>query len=294
MNEDPMADPTSGERPDDQELTPAPRGIFWPLKRLWWSLEKHLLWPVSDSFRRAIEAMRYRSPLAYIGATALVCLTAGAVATAVYFHNEANQTEPAPAVAESPLGNETVVAPVSPPPVAGNPSASDDESLQGVAPDFSPSAESSAKNGSGGKDNGGGSNGNSGGNSNGSSNDNNARKLPKTAVRPSDLPNSPPLRVAYRFANTFVGYEVGEKKASRRLGRNSTRKLFRELADKPPRLPSNTKVPKATVMNVVAGRRKGREMEASVALFRSGSTSELRVALSRKKGEPWLVSEVRG
>ncbi len=283
MNEDRMADPTSGEQPEQQEQTPAPSGLLWPFKRAWWALEKHVLWPIGDFFRRMAEGVRYRSPLAYIGATVLVCLTAGAVATAVYFYNEADRSDPGPVVAEAPLGADTVVAPVQPPPTVGAPAGegrSDDETLQGVVPDFDKSAGNSGGNGSGGK-------GNSGGKGEG-------KKLPKTVVRPADLPESPPLRVAHRFANTFVGYEVGEKKATRTLRRTATGKLAGELADRPPRLPANGRVPKASVLNVVSGKKKGRRMEVSVSLMRSGATSELRLALTRQNKKGWLVSEVRG
>ena len=55
MNEDRMADPTSGEQPEEQDQTPAPSGLFWPFKRAWWAIEKHLLWPIADSFRRMAE-----------------------------------------------------------------------------------------------------------------------------------------------------------------------------------------------------------------------------------------------
>ncbi len=283
MNEDPTADPTNGERPDEQGISPAPNGLLWPFKRLWWATEKHILWPVSDSFRRMLEAMRYRSPLAYIGVTALFCLTAAAVVTAVYFYDEANRSDPAPVVAEAPLGADTVVAPVQPPPVVGAPAGNggdEDETLQGVVPDFDNSAGNAGNNGSG--SNGSGDNGKQG------------QKLPKTAVRPADVPDSPPLKVAHRFANTFVRYEVGEKKAAKQLRRTATGKLAGELVSRPPRLPANGKVPKASVMNVVSGKKDGRRMEVSVSLMRSGATSELRLAMTRQNGKRWLVSEVRG
>jgi len=288
MNEDRTPDPRSGEWPDHQEPTPAPSRLLWPFKRLWWGLEKHLLWPVSDSFRRMTGAMRYRSPLAYIGATVMVCLTAGAVATAVYFYNEARQPDPAPVVAEAPLGSDTVVAPVAPvapPPTAKAPSNSgskDDGSLQGVVPDFNASAGTDTNAGSGGDAKGG------------SSGKDDSQKLPKTVVRPSKPPDSPPLKVAHRFAETFVGYEVGEKKSAGKLRKTSTARLAGELTARPPRLPSNGQVPKASVLNVVAGKKKGRRMEASVSLMRSGATSELRLELTRIDGKRWLVSEVKG
>jgi hypothetical protein len=219
------------------------------------------------------EAMRYRSPLAYVGATALVCLTAGAVATAVYFYNEANRVETPPVVAEAPLGEDTVLAPTAPPAVAlpSQPAAGDD-TLKGVVPDFDSSGQKNGS-GNGGKD---------------------SQELPETAVRPSAEPDSPPLKVAHQFASTFVGYEIGEKQATRALGKSATTKLVRQLSADPPRLPSNGRVPKATVLNVVAGKKGDGRMDVSVSLMRSGATSELRLGLIRENGQGWLVSEVRG
>jgi hypothetical protein len=272
MTEEPRPDTSRESRPDAQEYEPAPGRLIWPLKRLWWAFERYLLWPVGDSFRRMAEAMRYRSPLAYIGATALVCLTAAAVASAVYFYNEANQSEAPPVVAEAPLGEDTVLAPTAPPAVAlpSQPAAGDD-TLKGVVPDFDPSGK---KGGSG--------------------NDKSSEELPETAVRPSAEPDSPPLKVAHQFASTFVGYEIGEKKATRELGKSATSKLVRELSADPPRLPSNGRVPKATVLNVVAGKKNDGKMDVSVSLMRSGATSELRLGLVRENGQGWLVSEIRG
>lgn len=273
MNPEQTPDPKTGERPDEQVSAPAPNRLLWPVKRLWWTLEKYLLWPVSDSFRRMAEAMRYRSPLAYIGATLLVCLTVGAVSTAVYFYNEANSNEAPAVVAEAPLGSDTVLSPIPPPPVVASPSqpTSGEDTLDGVVPDFNQSGDNSGESGA-----------------------QNAQQLPETVVRPSDPPDSPPLKVADRFARTFVGYEIGEKKAVRELRSSTTAKLARELQEDPPRLPSNGRVPKATVLNVVAGKKRKDSMEVSVSLMRSGATSELRLALVREDGEGWLVSEVRG
>jgi hypothetical protein len=272
MKTDLTPDPTDGERPDDQAFSPAPSGLLWPFKRLWWAIEKHLLWPVGDFFRRVGEAMRYRSPLAYIGATALVCLTVGAVATSVYFYNEANGTAP-PVVADVPLAEDTVVAPVAPPTTAApSQSAAGEDKLKGVVPDFTP-----ANRGSGANNNGNGKKG-----------------PPETVVKPSVVPDSPPLKVAHRFARTFVGYELGEEEATRELRKSATGRLARQLSDDPPRLPSNGKIPKATVLNVVAGKKRGGSMEVSVSLMRSGATSELRLALIRGADKGWLVNEVRG
>jgi hypothetical protein len=282
MNNDTTQDAPSEARPDESPVDAAPNGFFFPLKRLWWFFEKHFLWPVADSFRAIKRAVSYRSPLAYIGATAMICVTAGAVAAAVYFYDQANTADPAPVVAEAPLGSETVIAPVSPPATTAAPAAqpAGDETLNGVVPQFP--NRSGSNSGSTGQDGQSGSDSGSSGTG-----------LPATVVRPSPAPKGGPLKVAHGFAESFVGFEIGERKATRELADNATKKLARELRSDPPRLPSNGQVPKATVMNVVAGKKKGDRMEISVSLMRSGATSELRLALKRTDGK-WLVSEVRG
>ncbi|MEX0620984.1 MAG: hypothetical protein WD181_05320 [Solirubrobacterales bacterium] len=265
MTTDPTPDKLRSAGPDNQDLEPAPRRLFWPVKRLWWAIEKHILWPIADSFRRLRSVLSYRSPLAYIGATAMVCLTAGAVATAVYFYNEAKSPDSPAVIADTSLGEDIVLEPVSPlptTPVDPQQAASED-TLQGVVPNF----RAPKKGG---------------------------ERLPETAVRPAGAPDSPPLAVAHEFARTFVGYELGERKAARQLRQSATPKLARELSDNPPRLPSNGRVPKATVLNVVAGKKSGDSLEVSVSLMRSGATSELRLALVRGKDKGWLVSQVRG
>jgi hypothetical protein len=180
-------------------------------------------------------------------------------------------------VAEVPVGEETVIAPVDPPATSTAPPAENTgrDTLDGVVPDFSQD-EGSGQEGSG-----------SGSGSGGTD------ELPETVVRPAEPPEGGPLKVAFVFAESFVGYEIGEKKARQTLGNTSTPKLARELRSDPPRLPSNGQVPKASVMNVVAGEKDGDRMAVSVSLMRSGATSELRLGMTRTDGQ-WLVSEVRG
>jgi len=279
MNDETKQDPLSEPRPDEPQPADAPSGLSFLLKQAWWLFEKHVLWPLSDSFRRIRTALSHRSPLAYIGATAMVCITAGAVVAAVYFYDQANPPDSAPVVAEAPLGAESVVAP---PATAIAPPAetTGDETLEGVVPDFSPQEGSNS--------------GSTGDTGQGESDSGSAAaELPATVVRPAPAPEGGPLKVAHGFADSFVGYEIGERKATRELRDTATAKLARELKQDPPRLPSNGQVPKASVMNVVAGKTDGDRIEVSVSLMRSGATSELRLAMMRADGG-WLVSEVRG
>lgn len=257
----------------------APGGLLWPIRRLGWFLEKHILWPVGDSFRRVTNSFRYRSPFAYIGATLMVTVTAGAIAAAVYFYNQSEDKKTDPTVANTAIPTETVVpsapTPTQTPVTDGDTtpnSGNSDSTLQGVVPSFTTAEKTK----------------------NGKESGNQGQKLPGTVVRPSPAPKSPPLKVAHNFATTFVGYEIGNKGAAKKFTVTATDKLAKELKENPPKLPSAGQIPKATVVNVVRGKRSGNTMAVSVSLMRAGAASELRLALIRKKGDGWLVSEVRG
>ena len=94
---------------------PAPNRFTWPFKRFFWALEKYLLWPIADSFKWAKERLSYRSPLAYIGATLAFAITAGAVAAAIYFHNESKSTTH-PVGTQAPDDPRTAATPTAPRP----------------------------------------------------------------------------------------------------------------------------------------------------------------------------------
>ncbi|MGB0120090.1 MAG: hypothetical protein WBP55_03935 [Solirubrobacterales bacterium] len=287
MNDQRNRDTDDGNRLQEPDSGRAPGGLTWPIRRAYWFVEKYFLWPISDSFKRMAAAFsrgfRYRSPMAYIGATMLLTLTGAAIAAAFYFHNEAKNPE-VPLTAEVPLESGNVIA-ATPVPVPDLPTtppseAKDDDTLKGVVPDFDKaSGDTNKKSGNG---------------SNTQSKNSKKKKLPDTVVTPAKTPDSPPLKVAQNFAETFVDYEIGKKGVAGEFSETATRKLSRELKADPPRQPSNGDIPKATVMNVVKGARKGKTLDVSVSLMRSGATSELRLALLAGKKNRWLVSEVRG
>ena len=73
--------------------------------------------------------------------------------------------------------------------------------------------------------------------------------------------------------------------------------LAKALLERPPRLPADVKVPKAKVLNIVAGPTHGDTYTLSVSLLRVGVTSELRLEMEKtpsKKKPRWLVTDVRG
>jgi hypothetical protein len=103
-------------------------------------------------------------------------------------------------------------------------------------------------------------------------------------------------KVARRFAEAFVLYEVGgvDTKVRKAFGQTSTKQLSRSLLHRPPRQPASVKVPKAKVVNIVAGPSKGNVYTVSVSLLRVGVTSELRLEMEQGVGKKWQVTNVLG
>jgi hypothetical protein len=103
-------------------------------------------------------------------------------------------------------------------------------------------------------------------------------------------------KVARRFAEAFVVYEVGgiDTKVRKAFGQTTTKQLSRSLLRRPPRQPASVKVPRAKVVNVVAGPSKGKVYTVSVSLLRVGVTSELRLEMEQGVGKKWQVTNVLG
>jgi hypothetical protein len=101
---------------------------------------------------------------------------------------------------------------------------------------------------------------------------------------------------ARRFAQAFVVYEVGgvDGKVRSEFRHTSTKQLSRALLHRPPRQPAAVKVPRAKVVNVVAGPSKDGVYPVSVSLLRVGATSELRLELEQGVGKQWQVTNVLG
>ncbi len=104
------------------------------------------------------------------------------------------------------------------------------------------------------------------------------------------------MKTARRFSEAFVFYEIGKKPARAKavFGETATEQLAEALQERPPRLPSNGKVPKAKVLNLVAGPRFGKQYTVSVSLLRVGTTSELRITLQKEKDGEWRVAQILG
>jgi hypothetical protein len=104
------------------------------------------------------------------------------------------------------------------------------------------------------------------------------------------------VSVAREFSGAFVVYETGGSDAAvrRTFGETATPQLAKALLRRPPRLPANVEVPKAKVVNVVAGPSHDDVFSVSVSLLRVGLTSELRLEMEERKGGEWRVTNVLG
>jgi hypothetical protein len=118
----------------------------------------------------------------------------------------------------------------------------------------------------------------------------------EAAGRPRVSQGSAALAVAREFAQAFVVYETGGEKKTFKAGFDATAtdQLVKALLQRPPRQPTGAKVPRAKVVNVVAGPSKGRVHQMSVSLLRIGVTSELRLKMERGVGKKWQVTNVLG
>ncbi len=248
----------------------------WPLESAAWGIRSRVAWPLADGFERRGPAGR----LAIAGAG--LVLLAGVGTAGALVADDGSGAEPA-----SPP---RVVVP-TPPPVAAvigsrasKKVSSDTRVLKGAAPSFGPEADGAPTGVPAAKD---------------------AVPADPSQESASSAGGGPsaktaklgpaPLRVAHRFAGAFVSYEVGKTSPRVRkvFRKTATEPLADSLAKRPPRQPASVKVPRARVLNVVPGPRRGPAVSVSVSLLRVGATSELRLEL-QQVADQWLVSDVRG
>jgi hypothetical protein len=121
-----------------------------------------------------------------------------------------------------------------------------------------------------------------------------------TAAEASTIPGptagAKAIAVAREFSGAFVVYETKGKSAEvrRTFSDTATSELTKALLKRPPRQPSKVEVPKAKVLNIVAGPSKGSVFTVSVSLLRVGVTSELRLEMEKLKKQGWRVTNVLG
>jgi len=235
----------------------------WPFERAVWTIERGVVWPLEERTDSWDESLRAAS------AGGLALLAAGAVALGALLASGGGST--------TQLGEVSAPAP-TPAPLTAQPES--ESVLHGAAPDFAaatdeaPSKGSSAEVGAG-----------------------TATQTGDTALEGSPQATAAPMvaagpaatKVAHRFAGAFVLYETGKTtpKVRATFAETATPQLAHALLRRPPRLPANTEVPKAKVVNIVPGPKRGDTYMMSVSLLRVGITSELRIDVGRdeKSGE---------
>jgi hypothetical protein len=268
----------------------------WPFERVAWSVERRLLWPLQRRFAG------WSPPGHRFGAAAgLAAIGVAAILVAVLILPGGGEA-PAPAERVARPARVAIVPPSEPRPQAVE---SQGPTLRGVRPHFGV-GKSVAK--SGGKQasaagSGAGSGSPGAGSTepqptataNDAGGEEEAAASASAAGKP--VPAGPvAMKTARRFAEAFVFYEIGKKPARAKtvFGETATEQLAEALQERPPRLPSNGKVPKAKVLNLVAGPRFGKQYTVSVSLLRVGTTSELRITLQKEKDGQWRVAQILG
>jgi hypothetical protein len=257
-----------------------------PFQRIAWAVEHWLVWPIQE------ETALWSRPLRAAVLAGIVLLAGAGVAAGIIISN--------PSTNDSGTASRAVQvsAPVSAPPaVTTAPSkaavAGAGPVLHGSTPDFGPesgggvpaadaasesasstAADSTAVTGTQADSSGSSNAGDSG----------------------SDVAGPAAIKVAREFAGAFVLYETGRNstKVKAVFQATATQDLAQALLKRPPRLPANVNVPKAKVLNIVAGPRHGDTYSLSVSLLRVGVTSELRVEMSKSKKDGWQVTDVLG
>jgi hypothetical protein len=253
----------------------------WPFERLAWLLERRLVWPLRE------RAAGWNLPGRVAGAGALAAVAVAAVLVGVLWLSGGDSGEPGA------TGAPVAIATPRPQPQA-EPSGA--PALRGAPPSF-------------GVDKGVGVSETAGGEAGGvdaeapaavdeASAEAPQSEDPAAATTSSKKPvpaGAAAMKVARRFSEAFVFYEIGEKEARAKavFGETATPQLATALAERPPRLPQDAKVPKARVVNLVPGPRAGKAYTVSVSLLRVGLTSELRLEMRNEQGE-WVVTDVRG
>jgi hypothetical protein len=262
-----------------------------PLERIVWAIQRGLIWPLQD------RAALLSGPMRALAGAAVILVAVAAVGGGVMLVSSGGSGRPvaATAVADTPPAQ-------VPAPAAAE--TAPEPTLHGAAPVFTPSRKKS-----------GGSEvkaeptasapQHSAATSSSSPLTDKISSVPSPtagAARAStsavDGPPAGPaaLAVGREFAGAFLIYETGGDKAEVRkaFAATATSELSRSLLRRPPRLPAKVKVPKAKVVNVVAGPSQGGIYPVSVSLLRVGVTSELRLSMERQKNDGWRVTNVLG
>jgi hypothetical protein len=271
----------------------------WPFERTAWQVEKQLVWPLRERLA-GWGPPRHVATAAALAAVAIAAVLAGALLSHGNGGVEAER-----------LGSPARVAATKPPanPASGK---SNGPTLQGVPPSFGVGRGVGVSKQAGARS--------SAADAGGVSSTGPEAEAGGSAAQASAAVDSPPsgegaaatsskakpaspasagpaaMSVARRFSEAFVFYEIGKRPARAKavFGETASPQLAEALAKRPPRLPQGTEVPKAEVVNLVPGPRRGAAYTVSVSLLRVGVTSELRLSLQHSTADGWQVADVLG
>ncbi len=258
--------------------------VRWPFERTTWAFERRALWPL----QRRLAGRG--APRHSAGIALLAAIGAGAVLVAVLVLPVDSE---APSERTAEPARVAIVAP-PPQPQAAKPQG---PTLQGVPPRFGVGKNVGVSKGgeAGASADEGPTTPSASTPSAAAGSESEAAATASSAAKP--VPAGPAaMKVARRFSEAFVFYEIGEKPAQAKavFGETATEELAKALEERPPRLPSGAKVPKAKVLNLVPGPRFGRQYTVSVSLLRVGVTSELRLTLQKETDGKWTVAQILG
>jgi hypothetical protein len=261
--------------------------VKWPFERIAWALRKSVIWPVED--RAGTLSGRTRA----LSFGAVVLLAALAGAGALLWAATESPHAPVATEAAAPSRPLAVAKPATP----ATPAA---PTLHGVAPVFKPAKTAAASAVGSGKaiesSAAGSASASSAASSAVATSSASSPSTAQTSVLDGPPAGPAAISVAREFAGAFVLYETGRDDATvhKAFGQTATQELSRSLLRRPPRLPANVTVPKAKVVNVVAGPSHGGVYSLSVSLLRVGVTSELRLEMEQLKNKQWQVTNVLG
>jgi hypothetical protein len=267
--------------------------VKWPFERAIWAIERGFVWPLEE------RTGDWNSQLRALGVAVLALLAAGAGVLGLVWASgsggggsspapEASGPTAAPIVRQAPQPAAAATAPV----------------LQGAKPDFTDTPQGNTSKNSAEAAGAEGDVAAAGSESTaaaGSTTE--VAKSASSSTQGSSGANAvkpagpPATTVARQFAGAFVLYEIGRKtsQVETTFNETATPRLAHELLRRPPRQPAGVKVPKAKVLNVVAGPHKGDTFTLSVSLLRVGVTSELRLEMQRDpKTGVWQVADSLG
>jgi hypothetical protein len=281
--------------------SPMADALRWPFERAAWVVERRLLWPLQERLAGWGPPDGWAPPGYRAGAAALAAIGVAAILAAVLILPGGGKAPPERSAKPARL------AIVTPKPQA-QPQSEEPQlpTLQGTPPHFSAGksggvaaqagggeAATAATEGSGSNQSSAATDAAAGGE--GAATAGEAAATASSAGKPVAA-GPVAMKTARRFSEAFVFYEIGKKPARAKavFGETATPQLAEALDERPPRLPSNAKVPKAKVLNLVPGPRFGEQYTVSVSLLRVGITSELRLTLQKEKDGEWRVAQILG